>query len=345
MKKIEKFKKIFINVFFSNLRFNRILLRRFYYEFSLYALNTYSLDLLSKNNFLLNHILNFVFRFEAIQFIKINYPFFFSNINFIHSYSYLNQGLLGYSKYFFDGFLNVFYSSISRTAAFFDFSFNSLLSLDFCLRGIFNDFLYKYRFLATNFFLMEKNNILFFRNFIFRFDSSYVVSFLNFDISGNFDIYRSFSFNFSSSCKFKKVLFYFPYYIFLNKLRTVGFFHTFLDRPIAFSYCIFKEDIDILAFYNSLILSFFLWFCKISNYSELYLFINFLRKSCLLTFSRKYKRSFSWSLSTFTFDLTFFKSASTFTNFFVLDKMDLYYEDFSYLISSCTLSEVFFLYN
>lgn len=150
-------KKKLSSIFFKNLRFNKIFLKKFYYELSLYSLNAFTNLKLTFNIHIFNRILNFIFKFDTIRFIKLNYSFFKLNFIFLDSTSFFQRIFTNYSNYFFDSLVNSLYCSFKDKGlkSLFDSSFMIVYSLDFCLKDIFNEFLFKYRFFFNCTFLFN----------------------------------------------------------------------------------------------------------------------------------------------------------------------------------------------
>lgn len=308
---------------------------------------TYSNNLYYKS-YTYSKILKLIFNFDAIQFIKFNNTFF--NFSFIFSdfNNFFFKTFMNYSNYFFDCFLSLLYLNLKNKALknCFNFSSLSVRTLDCSLRYIFNEFLYKYRFLTTHLFLISDLNIFYSRCYFSNKSNFYLISLFPSQLNiKTTTFFETSSMYFHQSQHFKFV-FFFPLQLYFVKMRTFGFFHNFFNRPVAFSRYIFKEDTFLLFFYSSIVLSFFFWFLKVSNLNELYFFLNFLKKSCLLTLSRKYNKSLSWAISIYTSDLIYVKSLSNFNNLFDFDT--LFYKDYDSIRFSGVflfpLGELFFLY-
>jgi len=213
------------------------------------------------SDFIFNRFLNLLFKLEAIYFVIFNKDFFLtfvsSNFGSCSSNIYLD-----FSNYFFDSYFSFFYQGMKRFGPYklFNFSFSSLISSDFCIRSVYNEFLYRYQFLYSSFSLIRGLNL--FSNLLNESNTNLLVK--SFSIP-KFDLIRVYDcpsfFSVSSD-----VIFLFPLSVFLNRLRFFGFLHPFSDRPIAFSKYIFKEDAYILFFYHSLLLSFFFCFKFFLNF-------------------------------------------------------------------------------
>jgi len=339
--KLERLRKFFTSLFFKNFNFNKIFLKRFYYELCSYFSLKSNFLAFNSSYFIFNRFLNFIFKLEAIYFV-------FSNKDFFLSFASFNFGVccsnifLDFSNYFFDSYFGFFYQGMKSLVAEKLFNFSSLMSSsDFCIRSVYNEFLYKYSFLYSSFSLGRGLDLLSFSNLLNEYSSNFLVKSFGISNVDLFPIYDCRSFFLVSF----DVVFLFPLFVFLNKLRFFGFFHSFSIRPIAFSKYIFKEDAYILFFYYSLLFSFFFWFKEIRNFSDFYFLINLLKKSCLITFSRKYKKSFSWSLNVYTMDLVYQKSVSKFISFFnfsLVENKQAFFSNYSLLFP---FGETFFLFS
>lgn len=213
---------------------------------------------------------------------------------------------------------------------------------------VFSDFkdssLNFYSYMSYSFDLYLRKLEIIFKGSILDFSSLLYGSISSFDISLNILIYElmksllfckekfysdSFSLEYNFSSSFSKYNKYFrsnkfsgkinifaPFKFLIKKFRVLGFIHPFKNNPIGnFKYFIF-EDQFIIEEFNYLITCFLTWYRCSDNFSEVKLFSEYIRESCLLTLSRKHNKSKAWVYSVYTSDFILYRNISLKRKFF-----------------------------
>jgi hypothetical protein len=80
----------------------------------------------------------------------------------------------------------------------------------------------------------------------------------------------------------------------LNNLRVQGFLHHIKKRPCSNRLFLLYSDFEIIKVYSELIYGLLYYYRAVDNFRNVKSLIFHLRKSCILTLSRKHKKSLSW---------------------------------------------------
>jgi len=122
--------------------------------------------------------------------------------------------------------------------------------------------------------------------------------------------------NYSVNSSLQRFEIFFPSLLALEKLRNMGFFDLKKSNPISNSRLLLLEDLNIIRYYGSFAYDFITWFRCCYNFSKVKILVEFLRKSCLLTLSRKHNKRKSWSHFVYTSDLVLLKGLFFYESFF-----------------------------
>lgn len=272
---------------------------RFYFEF-LFRLR--NLDFIRTRQLISlkdNRIWLFFIFFQSVS--------FFNTENFYHPLNeFISPFKNSFCVYFFNSYLFVVKKNLTSFKN--KLFLSSVLPLDLAFNLVLTEF-------QTNF-LMINNDLFDLLDFKVRFARSYFVNKKSFFSGILFSSPNLMSFWYyylqnSSSISKREVKLHIPLNIIIYRLRLMGIFHFFKNRPIGSSFLMFEEDIKIYQFFRMLLFSFLRWydFHFTSNYLKLYFIYALLSRSFLLTISRKHNKSLAWSYSLYryVFVLTDFK--------------------------------------
>lgn len=278
--------RIFRRLNCSKLNFSKLLLSRTYHEFSLYIKSLIN----SRYSRFLSNVDSLVclklFLLGAVDiFIPVTLNLFRQN------------RCLSYTKsdnYFF----NIFLFNMKEVNTYFDrldtITNKLYLPIDLSFKSLLKEFNTRFSFLYLTLFDLTKARNTFLRSYFLNDCYSYSgLLFSDFDIFFSlclftdpkiFDMKSRFTFNFSI-----------PISRIVAKFRLLGFFHPLLDRPIGNIGLINLEDSNIIFFFSYFLNSFLIWYKKAFDYYKVSYILFILKKSCLLTLSRKHRKSRSWS--------------------------------------------------
>lgn len=203
-----------------------------------------------------------------------------------------------------------------KTQRIFDYTLDSFISC-FLYGSFSNDFFLYNCLLEFKKSVLLKNNI-YANNFFFFHNNKYLFShFYAFDMTvytRNFGLlpnklleYHTFLEKNSSNLS-KSFFFLIPFNLLIEKLRLLGFVHSFNSNPVSNLSLIFFSDDFIIKSSSYIVYVLLCWFRFCDNFSELQFFIKLIRESCLLTLCRKHNKTRSWIYNLYTYDLLIFKN-------------------------------------
>jgi hypothetical protein len=106
----------------------------------------------------------------------------------------------------------------------------------------------------------------------------------------------------------KKICIAAPLYLIIIKLSRRGYYHKTKHYPIANVQLLHYEDSKIITIFSNLMWGLLFYYRVVNNFIQLKGIISGLRRSCIKTFVRKYKRTISWVYKTFGFSIYIKKS-------------------------------------
>lgn len=288
---IDKKKFLHNSVFLRLKKFRLSLLKsfstRFYFEF-LFRLENLNFDKIGKFILLKDNKIWLFFLFsESLRLFNIeNFSFYSKDLNLPFKTSF---GVY-YFNYFLFGVRKIITSLENK-----NFS-SSSLPVDLAFNLVLSEF-------KTNC-LIINNDLLDLLDFRVKFSRSYFVNKKSFFSGILFSTLDFMNFFYSYlrkdffTCKVKIKL-SIPLNIIIYRLRLMGIFHFFKNRPIGSSVLMFEEDYKIFHFFRMLFFSFLLWYriCLTFSYPQIYFIYKLLFQSCLLSISRKHNKSLAWSYS------------------------------------------------
>lgn len=320
---LDLFLKKKVNVlFFKRIKFSKLFLMRFYFEFieviqSLVLVKKFSIfNINSKKVWL------FLFQLEAIHSLQLkklnlteNYIFFplIQNYNKFH--------LLNLKHYSFSLFLTLFVRALKETNLMNDFLKvnNFLSSCDTYLKLILSEFYKKYFLLFyRSSFVFEKRKFLvksYFRGRNVKSFKNYL--FFSYDIFSFKSFFAGVLINSSSYFQLNLKV---PMTNLYKKLQILGFISIARNTPVVNLYYIFLEDFYIINFCKFFCCSIISWYKSVyeTEFKKLILVFSSIRESCFLTLSRKHNKSKNWAYEVYNFDLNllYFSSVRVFYKFF-----------------------------
>lgn len=290
-------KKLFSRLSHFRLNFSKLVLSRAYFEFSVKIktlLKSYSeFFVFSKmKNVWLN-----LFECEVIYKAQTTMPSFLPLLN-LSGFDYVN-----YSFNLFIFKLKKYISQLkvmnTSLLAF------SCLPLDICFDLLLREFTSGCSLLYFSLFDIVEIRNTYFRSFFISKNLYFSgLLFSDSDLLAFFDFFSSFQK--SISFPLSSFRFFFPIGNFIEKLKVWGLFHLVKNRPVGNLKLITLDDLQIIYFYFSFSYKFLVWYKKAYNVSRLEVFLRILVYSCLLTISRKHKKSISWSYRIYKSDLNAF---------------------------------------
>lgn len=296
------------------------------YSLSFFKRNYFTCKIFNSN---LSKLFLFSFQMESISFYKLfNRSILLNNFS-LKLLDCNNSLFFRFNIYYFNLFFSLVYISLEYKNLFFvslNESFKFVNSLDLFLKFLFSDFLFKYNFLVRNFLSFNISSYYFIRNFFSKrtkFSASFIFSPSN--------LYFRNSLYFSN--QLLKLRSSIPLAKVLNKFRCLGFIHVYKLKSISQVKYIFSEDFLILRFFLNISSFVSIWFRKLTDFKNLFILLNLLKKSCLLTLSRKHKKSLVWSYVLYTSEVLYFRSISNFS--FFLKPNDYYYYSSFYFSELC----------
>jgi hypothetical protein len=303
-------KKMLSKIFYKKIKYSKLFLSRFYYEFIDIIQNSVLqkkgdfIDFQSKKTWL------YVFQLEALHSINeksLNSTNLITPLKNVNNFFLLN--LKNYSFNLFLTFLNRSLKEKNSSTSFIKLN-NFLIPSDGFLKFLLRDFSTKYFFLFSRLSFSFETRKFFLRSYLKGRDIKFFTNYLFFnnDIL-NFSLIYSKTFkNFSLLLDIK-----IPLSKLYQKLDFLGFLN-FLTRSSCpnMSY-IFLEDFLIIYFFQFFSYSIFSWYrispvLEFEKLSSLFLII---QESCFLTLSRKHKKSRNWSHEVYNFNFLFFEKSDS----------------------------------
>lgn len=307
----------------AKLNFSRLLLVRVYRELFFYIKSLISSRYYRFFERKRSLVCLELFLLEAI------YSFVPAELNF-YNYEQNYNSLLskGFNEYFFNSFL----FNMKKVSSYFDslgvISFKSGLPIDLSFTMVLDEFSTRFSFLYFSLCDLTKSRNITLRSY-FSTDNSCFSGLLFSDSDILFSIYSFSSFRlFTATDKFVFKL-SIPVGRIISKLRSLGFVHSVLNRPIGNVGLISLEDFKIIGIFNYLFRKFLFWYKRAFDYYKIVYILSFLKKSCLLTLSRKHRKSKSWS---YTVYVSFFDTFLSFKDLYPLDSENIIIDDVFFLL-------------
>ena len=279
-------KKLFSRLVSYKLNVSKLLLTRTYYEFffqikeflgscaKISLLNCYKSFWLSILSYEVRKTL-----FNTEFNILLKSSFFVSNGSF--------------RNYFFDSYIFKVKKLVSKLGFVESTLFSSFVPLDLSFHLLIKEFNSNSSLLYYSLFdLIESRNV-FLRSYFFE-NKSVLSGFLftEFELlllAKNFSRIRGL--NLKKSYAFRLLI---PLQLVISKLRSLGFCHTFINRPIGNVNFFQFDDIEIINTFSYFCHIFLIWYNKAFNFYKINLILDFINKSCCLTISRKHRKPRYW---------------------------------------------------
>lgn len=293
--------KIIARIRLRKMKISNLFKFRINSELISHLLKIMCLKKLDFNFFKLRFLWIYIFQLESLRSIQTNRlltleekkplvsddifsDFKFSNLRF---YSYMN--------YTFDLYIRKL--EITLKEVFLDFSsllYNTINAFDFSLNNLIVEVtkdlsFFKEKFYSESFVLNYK-----------RLKSSFLTD-IGYIKSNSF---------------FSNINIFAPFGFLLNKFQVLGFIHPLKLYPVGNSKYFIFEDVFIIKDFSFLLISLLTWYRCSDNFSEVKLFAEYLRESCLLTLCRKHNKSKAWVYSVYSSDFILYRNLSTKKNFF-----------------------------
>nr|YP_010700440.1 putative group II intron reverse transcriptase/maturase mat2 [Phacus arnoldii]WCH63578.1 putative group II intron reverse transcriptase/maturase mat2 [Phacus arnoldii] len=313
-------KKIFTRLISNKVKLAKLFINRFHAEFienykNIFLKNIKS-DVKNKNLWL------YFFQLEAFRSLSYDKLIFYKDVLSVFSKKKPLSGFVNMSFFQVYSF-NLFLKKLrTLTDDYIEYGYlkiqNSVLPMDLRYKTLSSEFIKKYSFLANDFSDLNRSKAIKLRYYFlgkssvstnFLFSNKEILSLSNFFLKSK-DYFL-----------FNLIFIYFPLQRFYEKLRYLGFIHSFKNRPIANIKYMFSEDISITKFFGSFSYSLLNWFKYTDNFWQMKVIISILKKSCFLTLSRKHKKTKNWSYNVYTSNLIVLRNLSNSNTFFPSKKL------------------------